>query len=97
MISVRLQGNKSRGSKLRRVWLGDKQSESFGVLWALNHSSPDATLLHLDHTHLSMSFMFSSSQLSQMLHKLSYDKFSGHGYTSLPKPDESESGQMVLK
>ena len=27
----------------------------------------------------------------------SYDKFSGHGYTSLPKPDESESGQMVLK
>ena len=25
------------------------------------------------------------------------DKFSGHGYTSLPKPDESESGQMVLK
>ena len=26
-----------------------------------------------------------------------YDKFSGHGYTSLPKPDESESGKMVLK
>ena len=28
---------------------------------------------------------------------VAYDKFSGHGYTSLPKPDESESGQMVLK
>ena len=27
---------------------------------------------------------------------VSYDKFSGHGNTSLPKPDESESGQMVL-
>ena len=28
---------------------------------------------------------------------MSHDEFSGHGYTSLPKPDESESGQMVLK
>ena len=27
----------------------------------------------------------------------SYDEFSDQGYTSLPKPDESESGQMVLK
>ena len=26
-----------------------------------------------------------------------YDKLSDQGYTSLPKPDESESGQMVLK
>ena len=25
------------------------------------------------------------------------DKYSDEGYTSLPKPDESESGQMVLK
>ena len=50
----------------------DKQIMSSWVLWALNHSSPDATLLHLDHTHLSMSFMFSSSQLFQMLHELSY-------------------------
>ena len=71
MISVRLQGNKSWGRNVRRVWLRDKQSESFRVLWALNHSSPDATLLHLDHTSLSMSFMFASSQLFQMLHTLS--------------------------
>ena len=27
----------------------------------------------------------------------SYDELSDQGYTSLPKSDESESGQMVLK
>ena len=26
-----------------------------------------------------------------------YDELSAQGYTSLPKPDEVESGQMVLK
>ena len=26
-----------------------------------------------------------------------YDKLSDQGYTSLPKPDESESGKMVLE
>ena len=25
------------------------------------------------------------------------DKYSDQGYTSLPQPDESESGQMVLR
>ena len=34
----------SLGRNWRRVWLGDKHRESFRVLWALNHSSPDATL-----------------------------------------------------
>ena len=40
----------------------DKQTMSSWVLWALNHSSPHAALLHMDHTHLRawMSFMFAS-------------------------------------
>ena len=29
----------------------DKQTMSSWVLWALNHSSPHAALLHMDHTH----------------------------------------------
>ena len=29
--------------------------------------------------------------------ELGYDELLDQGYTSLPKPDESESGQMVLK
>ena len=29
--------------------------------------------------------------------QLAFDELSDQGYTSLPKPDESESGQMVLK
>ena len=38
-------------------------------------------------------------QTSRLCHieNLLFDKFSDQGYTSLPKPDESESGQMVLK
>ena len=71
MISVRLQGNKSRGSKLRRVWLGDKQSESFQVLWALNHSSAHAAHCYIwtthifarsDEFHLFLPIIFNSAQ-----------------------------------
>ena len=38
-----------------------------------------------------------SGEKSNTCNECDFDKFSGHGYTSLPKPDESESGQMVLK
>ena len=31
------------------------------------------------------------------IHINTYDELSAKGYTSLPKPDEVESGQMVLK